>query len=97
MTNSENIYFSFCEAENEFCTKKSIDSLKKMIDIYIEAYKKDVVIGEHEIVDSTIMILSNNPDHVLIEYLEKKREGEESDDLKEEIGELIKLVDNNIK
>ena len=77
--------------------KKSIDSLKKMIDIYIEAYKKDVVIGEHEIVDSIIMILSNNPDHVLIEYLEKKREGEESDDLKEEIGELIKLVDNNIK
>jgi len=68
-----------------------------MIDIYIEAYKKDVVIGEHEIVDSIIMILSNNPDHVLIEYLEKKREGEESDDLKEEIGELIKLVDNNIK
>lgn len=97
MTNSENLYFSFCEAENEFCTGKSIDSLKKMIDIYVEAYKKDEVIGEHEIVDSTIMILSNNPDHALIEYLEKKREEEESDDLKEEIGELIKLVDNNAK
>ncbi len=97
MNNSEKLYSSFCEAENEFCTKKSIDSLKKMIDIYIEAYKKDVVIGEHEIVDSIIMILSNNPDYALIDYLEKKREDEESDDLKEEMGELIKLVNNNIK
>lgn len=91
-SDKSNVFPLFQALESEFCVTKSIETLKNIIDVYIDVYNNNELIGEYDIVDSTILMLSNNPSCELLDYLNGKYEVLEDGDLKAEILELINLI-----
>ena len=88
----KDLYQNFCEKEKSFCLSNSVETLKDISDIYIEMYTGDGSVYEHDIFDSTMLLLSNNPSDELILHLEKKYELVNDNGMKVEILGLIKMI-----
>ncbi|WP_025123025.1 MULTISPECIES: hypothetical protein [unclassified Serratia (in: enterobacteria)] len=86
------IYTRFNKSVEDFCRDKSIGALKRIVDIYIEAYVDDDFIGDHDIHDECVIFLSQNPREEMIEYLSCKKNNENNHDLVCELNDLINMI-----
>ena len=82
----------------EYNSKPIIFYLKKIIDIYIEVFLDENLVDDHEIFDSTNILLSNYASFDLINYLKDKiKKNDNNDELKKDLFELINMVKINLQ
>ncbi|WP_282628405.1 hypothetical protein [Empedobacter sedimenti] len=94
---SKNIFKRFSENENSFISSHEIIFLKNIIDIYIENFLDNNITDDHCIYDTTNILLSNHPSVEIINYIKNKIKTYPQLDLKENLQELVFLIELNLR
>ncbi len=94
----DDVFTRFQMYETDFLQSENIFYLKKIIDIYIEVFLDENLVDDHEIFDSTNILLSNYASFDLINYLKDKiKKNDNNDELKKDLFELINMVKINLQ
>ena len=94
----DDVFTRFQMYETDFLQSENIFYLKKIIDIYIEVFLDENLVDDHEIFDSTNILLSNYASSDLINYLKDKiKKNDNNDELKKDLFELINMVKINLQ
>ena len=94
----DDVFTRFQMYETDFLQSENIFYLKKIIDIYIEVVLDENLVDDHEIFDSTNILLSNYASFDLINYLKDKiKKNDNNDELKKDLFELINMVKINLQ
>lgn len=94
---SKDIFKRFSENENSFNSSNEMIFLKNIIDIYIETFLEKNITDDHDIYDSTVILLSNHSSIETINYINNKIKIYPQLDLKENLQELVFLIELNLR